>query len=175
MKRKVLLIISIIILSVATGLMILHIWIGISVRHNIDMIRESYKGTTEEALISYLLDEENHCHDRTHIAIWTLGQIRSEKALPVLHDLYQDDPKGHTCYGNHDGMLCQYEIHKAILAIEKKKLFTHARLRFYSKQDFRDWYESDDYQAILNYRLKAEACDTVLVEGLPRKKRFHTN
>lgn len=39
-------------------------------------------------------------------------------------------------------------------------------IKFNSKQDFEDWYYSDDYQLILKYRLKASKCDTILIEGL---------
>jgi hypothetical protein len=46
------------------------------------------------AAAAYLLDEHNTMENRTHLAIWTLGQIRSEKALPVLKNLYRDDPDG---------------------------------------------------------------------------------
>lgn len=39
-------------------------------------------------------------------------------------------------------------------------------IKFNSKQDFEDWYYSDDYQSILKHRLKASESDTILVEGL---------
>jgi uncharacterized protein (DUF1330 family) len=39
-------------------------------------------------------------------------------------------------------------------------------IKFNSKQDFEDWYYSDDYQSILKYRLKASKCDTILIEGV---------
>ena len=39
-------------------------------------------------------------------------------------------------------------------------------IEFNSKQDFTDWYYSDDYQKILRHRLKASECDTILVEGV---------
>lgn len=39
-------------------------------------------------------------------------------------------------------------------------------IKFKSKQDFEDWYYSDDYQKILKHRLNASKCDTILVEGL---------
>jgi uncharacterized protein (DUF1330 family) len=38
-------------------------------------------------------------------------------------------------------------------------------IKFKSKQDFEDWYFSDDYQEILRYRLNSSKCDTVLLEG----------
>ena len=60
--------------------------------------------------------------------ILTLGQVRSQKALPFLMELYRDDPEGGSCYGRHEELLCQYEIHKAIEAIEKGSLFSYARL-----------------------------------------------
>jgi uncharacterized protein (DUF1330 family) len=39
-------------------------------------------------------------------------------------------------------------------------------IKFNSKQDFEDWYYSDDYQSILKHRLKASKCDTILIEGV---------
>jgi uncharacterized protein (DUF1330 family) len=39
-------------------------------------------------------------------------------------------------------------------------------IKFNSKQDFENWYYSDDYQLILKHRLKASKCDTILIEGL---------
>lgn len=38
-------------------------------------------------------------------------------------------------------------------------------IRFDSKEDFRAWYDSGDYQDILKYRLRAADCDTILVKG----------
>lgn len=38
---------------------------------------------------------------------------------------------------------------------------------FDGREDFDAWYESDDYQQILQYRLKAADCDTILVKSLP--------
>lgn len=38
-------------------------------------------------------------------------------------------------------------------------------IRFSSKEDFQAWYNSEDYQEILQYRLRAADCDTILVKG----------
>ena len=38
-------------------------------------------------------------------------------------------------------------------------------IRFDNKEDFKDWYYSEEYQRILKYRLAAAVCDTVLVKG----------
>jgi uncharacterized protein (DUF1330 family) len=39
-------------------------------------------------------------------------------------------------------------------------------IKFNSKEDFEDWYYSDDYQKILKYRLNASNSDTILLEGI---------
>ena len=39
-------------------------------------------------------------------------------------------------------------------------------IKFNSKQDFKDWYYSNDYQKVLKHRLKAAKCDTILIKGL---------
>jgi len=93
----------------------------IRIRHdifeNISIAQQLYPGTTEDALISYLVDPTNSPHDRS-MAIFSLGQINSKKALPVLKGLYKNDPKGKTCHGKHDSMLFQKENHTAIETIE---------------------------------------------------------
>ena len=118
-----------IIILFLSSLFVVHSRIGHSVKENISIAQKKYPGTAEDALISFLLDENNPTKNRTHIAIWTLGQIQSEMALPVLNEYYKNDPEGKTCYGKHDTELCQYEIYKAINAIEKGKLFSYARFK----------------------------------------------
>lgn len=118
-------------------IIILRILISHTVRENITIAENHYRGSAEDALIAYLSDSTNSPDDRTHIAIWTLGQIRSEKALPSLQKLYNEDPDGITCKGRHDSVLCQREIHKAIVSIEndlpgaKKKIWLGAWQRHY--------------------------------------------
>jgi hypothetical protein len=110
------------------GFIGLYGWIEFSVRENISTAKSKYPGNAEEVLIAFLLDNTNSPHDRTHIAIWTLGQIQSEKAVPVLEQLYKNDPEGKTCKGHHDEMLCQYEIYKALKAAEINWMPLHAHL-----------------------------------------------
>ena len=105
-------------------------WIGKSVESNIEKAQSLYSGEPEDALIAFLQDTLNSPHERTHLAIWTLGQIESEKALPFLKDLYKNDPEGNTCYKRHSERICQYELHKAIQAIESNKQLTYAKLKF---------------------------------------------
>ena len=39
-------------------------------------------------------------------------------------------------------------------------------IKFKSKKDFEDWYNSDEYKEILAHRLNAAYCDTILIKGL---------
>jgi hypothetical protein len=96
----------------------MRIWIGHGIKERITIAKQQYSGTAEDALIAYLSDTTHPPHNRSDVAIWTLGQIRSEKALPILYELYKNDPEGKTYKGRHGSVLCQYEIHKAIVSIE---------------------------------------------------------
>lgn len=129
MKRILILAGAAILILFSAALFTLKHWMGKSIKANIHLAMERYPGEPEEALLSFLEDTSNSFNDRTHIAIWTLGQIRSEKALPVLQSLYRDDPEGNTCYGHHDSMLCQYEIHKALECIAGKQIFNYEKLK----------------------------------------------
>jgi hypothetical protein len=85
------------------------ILIGNGIEENISIAKKEYPGKADDALLAYLADSTKSPQDRTEIAVWTLGQIRSRKALPVLKSLYKND-KGMN--------FSQYEIHKAIVNIE---------------------------------------------------------
>jgi hypothetical protein len=127
MKRIIIISAIVIVVLPVMGLIYAHLSINASVIRNIAMAEKLYQGKNEDALISYMLDENNSFDDRTHLAIWTFGQIKSEKALPILKELYKNDPKGKTCKGKHDSVLCQYEIYKAIQKIETGRLFTYEK------------------------------------------------
>ena len=129
MKRMAIRVVSALLLIMACLLFGLYFWIGHEVRKNIKITQGQYPGAPENALISFLVDENNSASDRTQIAVWTLGQIRSEKALPLLYQYYYIDPDGTSCFGKHDSQLCQYEIQKAIASIEKRRFFSNARLK----------------------------------------------
>lgn len=118
-----------ILVTIMFAILALHFWIGQNIKSNIEMAQKKYGGTAEDALIAFLQDDKNSASDRSHIAIWTLAQIESEKALPILYQYYKDDPDGNTCYGKHHTELCQYEIYKAIKSIEKGKTFSYSNLK----------------------------------------------
>lgn len=96
----------------------IYLWGDFAIKKNINIAKSRYPGSAEDALIAYLLDTTNSPHDRSHLAVNTLGQIESQKARPVLLKLYQNDPEGKTCRGKHNSVLCQYEIYKALHAKE---------------------------------------------------------
>ena len=96
----------------------MRIWIGHGIKERINIAKKQYSGIAEDVLIAYLSDTTNSPQNRSDVAIWTLGQIRSLKALPILKELYKNDPEGKTCKYHHNTVLCQYEIHKAIVSIE---------------------------------------------------------
>lgn len=119
---------GILVALLVAGVLSMSIWIRSDVKKNISIAQQKYPGTAEEALISFLQDNSNSYNDRTHVAIWTLGMLKSEKALPVLKSYYKDDPKGLTCHEHHNQMLCQYGLYKAIVQIEGKWMYSTAGL-----------------------------------------------
>jgi hypothetical protein len=128
MKRKLVILSASLLTLLILGFLAIWIWIDFDVKKNINIAKEKYPGTAEDALIAYLLDPTNSPNDRSSVAIWTLGQIHSEKALPILKELYKNDPEGKTCHGKHEYVLCQYEIYKAIKAEESNWWPLHYRL-----------------------------------------------
>lgn len=129
MKRIFIVSLPIIIVLNVGVFLSLHVWIREDVKENIILAKQKYPGNTEEALIAYLLDEGNSPIKRSHIAIWTLGQIQSQNALPVLNIFYKNDPEGKSCIGHHHEILCQRELHKAIITIKQKRLFAFSGLK----------------------------------------------
>jgi hypothetical protein len=128
MKKNILFIVSGLAILLMGSLFALWLWIDHDVKQNIKIAKANYPGNAEDALISYLLDQKNPMQKRTSLAIWTLGQIHSRKALPIIKGFYKNDPKGKTCYGQHSFVLCQREMHNAIKAIEKDYLLSHEQL-----------------------------------------------
>lgn len=127
--KRILIIISVSLLTLLVlGFTAIYVWIDQGVKKNIQTVKEHYPGKAEDALIAYLLDESNSPGDRSHIAIWTLGQINSKKAIPILNKYYKNDPTGTTCKGNHNVVICQYELYKALNASKVNWWPLHARL-----------------------------------------------
>lgn len=66
-----------------------------------------------QALID-LVDCEKCAMEQRNRAVWTLGQIREDRALPVLHKHFYDGPCNHSKY------ICQHELRKALKRIEDR-------------------------------------------------------
>ena len=128
MKRKIFILSLSLLGLIILGFIAIYIWIDIDVKKNIEIAKGRYSGKAENALIAYLLDTTNTPQNRTRVAIWTLGQIQSKEAIPILENLYKNDPEGKTCYGKHDSVLCQYEIYKALNASKANWWPLHSRL-----------------------------------------------
>ena len=126
--KRILYLFATAILLFCLGLGTIQLVIGRDVKENIQLALQKYPGSAQDALIALLKDESNPAPERTHVAIWTLGRLRSKNALPLLKELYQGDSEGKNCYGRHGEMLCQYEIHQAIKSIQKKGLINYSRL-----------------------------------------------
>jgi hypothetical protein len=117
MKKSVIAL-SLLSAAMAGTMLILQFYIDLNVKRHISIAMEKHPGTPDEALISFLCDSTISVQERTHVALWTITHMKSQKALPVLKNLYKDDPHGKTCMGKHDRELCQYRLSKAIKAIE---------------------------------------------------------
>jgi len=128
MKRAIIIVAASLIVVFIGGVTIIMLSINHGIKERIGIAQEKYQGNAEDALIAYLSDTTNSPQDRSDVAIWTLGQIQSRKALPILKEMYNSDPEGKTCHGRHDSVLCQYEIYKAIRAIESNWWPLHPEL-----------------------------------------------
>jgi hypothetical protein len=83
-------------------------WIGFSVKEKCLAAQEQYGGSCTSALMEYLQDETGHNLKERNQAVWALGQLGNQDALPVLKKYYT----GQEC--QHDKFLCQWELEKAI-------------------------------------------------------------
>jgi len=87
-----------------------------------------------------------------------------------------DDPDEYKKYINEvDQVFSQYKGKYLALddnpkLLEGKWNYTRSVIiEFDNKADFEKWYNSEDYQRILRYRLKAAKCDTILIKGKDAK------
>lgn len=53
------------------------------------------------------------------------------------------------------------------IVLEGEWMYSRAVLiEFPSEEELRRWYESDEYQNLIQHRLRAARCDTILIKGL---------
>lgn len=92
-------------------LMITGVWIGHEAKKLCQEAKWEYKQEDcVEALMMTLNDEKQGYRTRNH-AIWALGQLGDDRALPVLQKYYTDNIPDREPL---DEMISQYELKKAI-------------------------------------------------------------
>ena len=92
-------------------LITIFLWVCFDIRAGVKEISaeatQQYPGDRVEALITYVNSENKSLRQRNR-AVWALGQIGDKRALPTLDKSYTGGP----C--DHDSLLCQHELKKAI-------------------------------------------------------------
>ena len=73
-------------------------------------VYEDFEGNCVDAMILVLNSDQYTFEEKNH-AIWVLGQLADERALPVLEELYTEVP---TAREPLDTAISQYELSKAI-------------------------------------------------------------
>ena len=88
-----------------------YMWSCFSIRSSVKQIGamavEQYPGDRIDALIKYVESQDHPLRQRDR-AVWALGQIGDERALPTLQKYYTGGPCDHT------SQLCQHELEKAV-------------------------------------------------------------
>jgi len=85
-------------------------WIGYEVKNQCQEAKREYSGDCVESLIS-LLNDENKGFRARNDAIWALGQLGDNRALPVLQSYWTGNIPPREPL---DKMISQYELKKAI-------------------------------------------------------------
>lgn len=97
-------------------------WIGVDVREKCLVAQGRYDNEDcVESLILALKDEENSIRERNG-AIWALGQLGDDRALPVIKEFYTGIIPDREPY---DETLSQYEMKKAINLLESDFNLSH--------------------------------------------------
>lgn len=89
----------------------LRIWFKSEINQICDNAMNQYQGDKIEALIAVLESESQTINDKNR-AIWALGKLNDNRALPSLRNLKTDKECDHSRF------VCQRELDKAIRNIE---------------------------------------------------------
>ncbi len=105
-----------VLLVCVVGILVLTFSIELSVKGICKTAIQAHPGDKVEALMRYVKSDEYgydaHRYRANNHAIWALGQLGDQRALPFLRSLVTGRP----C--DHETNLCQGEIHKAIEKLE---------------------------------------------------------
>lgn len=86
------------------------VWIGFEVKQQCFTAKQEYGGDCVEALAAVLRDESKPYGQRNS-AIWALGQLGDNRALPGLETYYTGNIPAREPW---NGVMSQYELKKAI-------------------------------------------------------------
>jgi len=96
-----------VLIAVSTLICGAELMIGSGVRGFSRLAQERFPGDRVQALVAVVDCESCDLSDRNH-AVWALGQLADQRALPVLERYYT----GEKC--DHLHKICQYELKKAL-------------------------------------------------------------
>jgi len=111
MKKIILLGAVIIVLGLTGAFFGIKAWIKADANEFANNAVQVFEKDKVESLIA-LIDSEDYTIKEKNRAVWALGVLKDESALPKLEALLTDTE----C--NHDESICQYELKKAILKIK---------------------------------------------------------
>jgi hypothetical protein len=98
------------------GILVFSLYIELSVKRMCETATRAYPGDKVEALAKFVRSDEYGYDARRYRAnnraIWALGQLGDQRALPFLRNLVTGQP----C--DHETNLCQGEIQEAIQKLE---------------------------------------------------------
>jgi hypothetical protein len=89
-------------------------WIGVSVKEKCQVAQGKYQSDCTQALMATLSSEQESFRNKNY-AIWSLGQLGDDQALPLLKSLYTGVIPEREPY---DADISQYELKKAIVLLE---------------------------------------------------------
>ena len=116
--RRILLKATLVILSVCVvSIILLSLWVELQLKDVCAAAVRQHPGDKVEALMMLLGPQEygyrKHSYRMNNRAVWALGQLGDDRALPFLRNLLTGQP----C--DHNTNLCQGEITKAIQKLDK--------------------------------------------------------
>ena len=115
LSRITLIVIAIFLFVIGSAYIGLRIWIKADINQISELAMAQFEGEKVEALIAFIDSDSSSLNEKNR-AIWALGKLNDERALPVLHSL----KTGEEC--NHAEFVCQRELEKAISNLEGKSI-----------------------------------------------------
>lgn len=112
MKKLIRFVLGLVVLAVVL-FVVMGAWIGSGVKRECENAKSLYKGDCVNALMTAANDGTKTIKERSG-AIWALGQLGDERALPLLERLYQENASSTVA-----STVDTYEIQKAVMLMKK--------------------------------------------------------